>query len=135
MKIILKNVHPRCVQDIHSEKELKLHGEDQINNGRLAEAKFQQQIEQMIDEIQPILVAQRLVFDKVELLSIINHVINATATNFSSMNRDIHFKRPTENDYINGYLLKKALQTNIETPLISTLYEKIKALENHSLAQ
>ena len=29
----------------------------------------------------------------------------------------------TENDYINGYLLKKASQYSIETPLIKSLYE------------
>ena len=107
----------------------------QVNNGRLAEVKFQQQIKQMLDEMSPMLGLQKLVFDKTELLSIINNVINATASNFSSMNRDIHFNRATENDYINGYLLKKALQYNIETPLISSLYEQIKALENHSPVQ
>ncbi|MCP4326317.1 MAG: 2-dehydropantoate 2-reductase [Psychromonas sp.] len=108
---------------------------NQVNNGRLSEVEFQLQIMQMLDEMIPVLKSQQLLFEKSELLTIINSVIEATATNFSSMNRDIHFKRPTENDYINGYLLKKALQYNIETPLISSIYNQIKALENHSLAQ
>jgi len=107
----------------------------QINNGRLAEAKFQQQIKQMLDEIMPVLKSQQLLFEKPELLTIINNVIDATSANFSSMNRDIHFKRPTENEYINGYLLNKALQYNIETPLISRCYEQIKVLESHSQVQ
>lgn len=107
----------------------------QVNNGALAEQPFQAQIAQIVAEAMPVLSKLELGFEKSELIQIINHVISATAENFSSMNRDIYFKRPTENDYINGYLLKKASQHHIETPLIASLYNNIKATENHSLAQ
>lgn len=105
----------------------------QINNGELVTPYFQEQIAKIIAEAMPVLEKLALNFKESELLAIINQVINATALNYSSMNRDIYYQRPTENEYINGYLLKKALQYDIETPLIASLYEQINALENHSL--
>jgi len=101
-----------------------------INNGKLKTQCYQHQIEQLITEAMPVLDALQLTFDKHMLLTTINKVIEATASNYSSMNRDIHFKRTTENDNISGYLLKKALQHHIETPLITSLYEQVKTLES-----
>lgn len=106
----------------------------QVYNGELSKPHFQQQIIQMIDEMMPVLCKQQLTINKQELLAIINTVINATATNYSSMNRDIFFGRLTENEFINGYLIKKASQYNIETPLITSLFEQVRDLENHSPA-
>jgi len=103
----------------------------QVNNGKLAEPLFQKQIESMVDEAMVVVSKLRLGFEKNQLLQTINTVIHATASNYSSMNRDIYFQRATENEYINGYLLKKASQHNIETPLISALYNSIKVRENH----
>jgi len=106
----------------------------QVHNGKLAEAQFQQQIETMVDEAMPLVKKLELGFQNSELLQTINTVIDATAGNYSSMNRDIHFKRATENDYISGYLLNKASQHGIETPLINDLYQRVKAKESHLLA-
>ncbi|WP_232772551.1 ketopantoate reductase family protein [Psychromonas sp. Urea-02u-13] len=102
----------------------------QIKNGVLAEQDYQLKIEKIINEVMPVLGVMGLAFNQDELLSTINGVINATAENYSSMNRDIHFKRHTENEYISGYLLKKASQHHIETPFIQSLYEKITVLDN-----
>lgn len=55
-------------------------------------------------------------------------VINNTAENYSSMNRDIHFQRITENDYICGYLLDKAKHHAIKVPMITQLYQEIDKL-------
>lgn len=104
----------------------------QVNNGQLINPPYQTQIEHIVQEAMPVLDKLDLQFDSAELLQIINNVINATAANYSSMNRDIHFQRATENEFINGYLLKKASQYNIETPLIKSLFEQIKVLENRS---
>jgi 2-dehydropantoate 2-reductase len=106
----------------------------QVNNGELAEVEFQKQINEIIVEAIPVLHVLSLEFHKKELIKTVNKVINATAENYSSMNRDIYFNRTTENKYISGYLLKKASQHNIETPLIKSLYQQIKVLENRSLA-
>lgn len=105
----------------------------QVNNGKLSEQQFQSKITTIIKEAAPVFIKQGVTFTEEELFIIINNVITATAGNYSSMNRDIFLNRPTENEYINGYLLKKASQYNIETPLIKSLYEQIKVLENHSL--
>lgn len=103
----------------------------QVNNGKLIEQQFQFKISTIINEAFPILSKQGIKFTEKALLDIVNNVIAATADNYSSMNRDIFYNRATENEYINGYLIKKASQYNIETPLIKSLYEKIKELENH----
>lgn len=103
----------------------------QISNGELSKAVFQDQIKQLIKEAMQVLKRLDLKFDEQLLLSTINGVIDATSNNYSSMNRDIFYKRPTEIEYINGYLLKKAQQLNIETPLIRKLYNEIIALESH----
>lgn len=113
----------------------------QIKNGELAKEPFQIQIKTMVEEALPVLQAIGLVskdtstesnsFERNELLKTINNVITATAENFSSMNRDIYHQRLTENEYINGYLLKKASQHNIATPLINKLYQQIKDLEKN----
>lgn len=103
----------------------------QVNNGHLSANNHQQKIKQIIRETAPVLKAEELALG--DLLTTVNHVISATAQNYSSMNRDIYFQRLTENEYINGYLLKKASQHNIETPLTESLYTQIKVLENRSL--
>jgi len=105
----------------------------QVNNGTLAAAPFQAQIETIIDEAMGVVSKLGLPFKRSELLQRINSVIHATTSNYSSMNRDIHFSRSTENEYISGYLLKMASHYQIETPLIAELYNQVKATENRSL--
>ena len=107
----------------------------QVRNGALLAPFFQKQINVVIEELSAVINIMGIVMKNSELLHLINGVLRATAENYSSMNRDIFFKRPTENEYINGYLIKKALQHGIETPLITSFYQKIKVLENRSLAQ
>ncbi|MEH6453141.1 MAG: 2-dehydropantoate 2-reductase [Psychromonas sp.] len=102
-----------------------------IQNGQLQGDVYQLQIDDVISEAILVAKAEQVLFEFKELRQIVNQVIQATAQNYSSMNRDIHHQRSTENDFIAGYLLKKASQHQIETPVISGLYNKIKALENH----
>lgn len=107
----------------------------QVNNGTLLETFYQDKIETIVSEA--IRVTHQLGFDlsKERLFENINQVIRATASNYSSMNRDIYFKRKTENEYISGYLLKKGAQYKIATPLIKSLYEEVIVLESHSITQ
>ena len=106
----------------------------QIKNGELQNSAFTQKITNITKECIEIANAQQLEFKERELLNIINQVIIATAENYSSMNRDLFFKRTTENEYINGYLLKKAHQHNIETPCIQSFYQKIQHEEKTNAA-
>ena len=107
----------------------------QIPNGRLAEQQFQVQIDKMVAEAMPLLHKLDLGFEEMALRQVVNNVINATANNFSSMNRDIHFQRRTENDFISGYFLQKAAKYEVETPVIKSLSMQIKVMENHSLVR
>ena len=104
----------------------------QIKNGELQDSAFKQKIVNIIEEGEQIAKAEQIHFKEGELLEIINQVIHATAENYSSMNRDLFFQRRTENEYINGYLLKKAQQHNIITPCIRSLYQKIQDAEKVS---
>jgi 2-dehydropantoate 2-reductase len=101
----------------------------QIKNGELQGPNFKDKVESISRESVQIAKAEQIHFKEDELLTIINQVIVATAQNYSSMNRDLFFQRKTENEYINGYLLKKAQQHNISAPTIKALYQKIQRAE------
>jgi len=101
----------------------------QIKNGGLQKPAFEQQIVSISREGLLLASAEKIYFQEKELLNIIRQVIAATAENYSSMNRDLFFQRNTENEYINGYLLKKARQHNIAAPCIESLYQQIRNLE------
>ena len=103
----------------------------QIKNGELCSAQYAPLIQPLVLEAFAVAEAEQLSFDLYELQETVINVIKATSENYSSMNRDIFFQRETEIEFINGYLIKKAQQHNIETPILSDLYNKIKALENH----
>ncbi|KAA9023794.1 ketopantoate reductase family protein [Niallia endozanthoxylica] len=49
---------------------------------------------------------------------------------FTSMSADIINKRRTENDFINGGIVKKAKEVNIEVPYTEALYNLICTIEN-----
>ncbi|MGB5444298.1 MAG: ketopantoate reductase C-terminal domain-containing protein, partial [Psychromonas sp.] len=98
-------------------------------NGQLQQPIFKRQIHELLDESLQVAEAEGVVFEKQEILAIINQVIRLTAENFSSMNRDIFYQRQTENEFIAGYLLRSANFHCINTPIIDHLYQQIKALE------
>lgn len=103
----------------------------QIKNGQLQSAQYSTIIQPLLLEVFTIAEAELLHFKLTSLQEIVSNVIAATAENFSSMNRDVFYKRETEIEFINGYLIKKAQQHNIETPILVDLYQQIKALVNH----
>lgn len=106
----------------------------QINNGQLKQPQYSTLIHSLIEEVFTIAQAENIQLELTLLHQIITHVIDATAENFSSMNRDIFYQRETEIDFINGYLIKKAQQHHIVTPLLIDFQQQIKTLEHRSLA-
>ncbi|KAJ2161588.1 2-dehydropantoate 2-reductase (Ketopantoate reductase) (KPA reductase) (KPR) [Coemansia sp. RSA 552] len=56
-------------------------------------------------------------------------IINATAQNRSSMLQDVASGRPTEVDWINGFLLRLGQQHGVPTPVNSLLYSLVKLKE------
>ena len=55
-------------------------------------------------------------------------IATLTAENNSSMQQDIHHRRPTEIETITGFLCNQAKQVNVETPLNSQLLTQIRQL-------
>jgi 2-dehydropantoate 2-reductase len=46
------------------------------------------------------------------------------------MQQDIYHHRPTEIDFITGYLCRKAREHNIKVPENQSLYDEIKQIEH-----
>lgn len=56
-------------------------------------------------------------------------IAKLTANNVSSMLQDTKNKQPTEIDFINGYLLRKAIEHDIKLPISTSLVDLIKSYE------
>lgn len=78
-------------------------------------------------EVETIAAAEGIAFDE-PVLAMAQRVIELTARNFSSMNRDVAAGRPTEIDYINGYLADCAARHGIAAPLNRQLRDAVRAL-------
>ena len=100
----------------------------QVKNGALLQPQFQPILAQICQEFCQVATRQGLLFNAQELLQQVRQVAQATADNYSSMNRDIHHRRPTENDAILGYLLQRAAQHQLHLPLCRQLYQQIQQL-------
>lgn len=99
------------------------------HNGQLAQPQYQQQIRQICQEISLVANTCGIDFDVDELTESSYKVIQGTAQNLSSMNRDIAAGRPSEIDFITGYLLKKGTVAGLQLPVNQALYDQVKALE------
>lgn len=99
-----------------------------INNGEVLSSRFNDKIEQLIQEIVTVAAKDNIVFDFFALKSQIQKVAKNTAKNCSSMRSDVLNKRLTEIDYINGYLVKRAQHHNIEVPINTQMIERINSL-------
>lgn len=66
---------------------------------------------------------------RLDTLALATTVIQQTAGNFSSMNRDFFHRRRSELDVITGYLLARAAQHGIAVPLNRRLYAALKPRE------
>ena len=87
----------------------------------------------LTQELQPII--DRHLADKnwENLWNIIEIVISQTQNNLSSMRQDIINHKPTEIDFISGYLVKCAKGLKISLPEHEHLIQQVKELENEYL--
>jgi 2-dehydropantoate 2-reductase len=60
----------------------------------------------------------------------VDQVIDKTRENRCSMLQDILARRRTENDYISGYLLKRARQFGVAVPRNTAVYDRVMRLDN-----
>lgn len=102
---------------------------NQINNGQLSELKYQQSIKQLCQETAQIMQTCGYSSSPAELFENVSQIIQKTAANFSSMNRDIAHKRPTEIDFINGYIIAQGHKFDLEVPYNTQMFDAIKQLE------
>ncbi|NNN44388.1 MULTISPECIES: 2-dehydropantoate 2-reductase [unclassified Vibrio] len=101
----------------------------QCRNGELAQPHYRSIIEQLIDELIPVMQAEQIPCHKMELTHTIDQVITATAKNYSSMQQDVVYRRQTEIDFITGYVVQKAQQHGLMMPTHLKLYQHIRSIE------
>lgn len=101
----------------------------QVNNGQLVEIKYRDTIQRVLDELYLVLAKEKQAVTREELESHVYNVIQATANNHSSMHQDIVHQRPSEIDFITGYLIQTASRHHISVPTNTALYQQIKQIE------
>lgn len=73
--------------------------------------------------------AEQVPIEPQQLTESIDRVIEATSQNYSSMQQDVAQQRPTEIDFITGYVIKKAAQHSLAVPVNQSLYQHIHSLQ------
>ena len=103
-------------------------------NGELL--AHRQQLRQLCDELSRILVACNQAEAADELEEEVLRVINATASNYSSMHQDVHNGRRTEISFLLGHACRTALQHGLEVSELNALFKRLQAfLAQHGLPQ
>lgn len=98
----------------------------QVENGELIHNSYYYQLVKLIfNEIEQSLQLQ----NKAQYFGNVVLVCNKTARNRSSMLCDLEEGRPTEVDAILGYILEKAVEREINTPIIEAFYQAVKGKE------
>ncbi|WP_299015891.1 2-dehydropantoate 2-reductase [uncultured Photobacterium sp.] len=101
----------------------------QCRNGELTKNEFKTLLKTVCNEVALVMTAEGYPTSGRELKQLADNVIKATAQNYSSMNQDICQQRPTEIDYITGYLIARAKAHQIGVPANTRLWQQIKQLE------
>ena len=103
----------------------------QCLNGELVENPvFLKQMRQVCTEVEQVLQVLNLSVLEGPLIEHAMQVASQTAKNQSSMLTDILHSRPTEIDFITGYLCHQADQLGISLPFNHTLLQKVKSLSS-----
>ncbi|HCG7306101.1 2-dehydropantoate 2-reductase [Vibrio parahaemolyticus] len=101
----------------------------QCKNGDLAHGDFQDTLKNITKELVEVMNKEDVATQFDVLFETIMQVVRATSENYSSMRQDVFHQRPTEIDFITGYLLKAAEKHRINTPENLELYQRIKQIE------
>lgn len=102
---------------------------NQCKNGALANDRYSEQINTIINELTQVMQQQQVELDTETLKQTVYNVIGATAENYSSMQQDIQHQRVSEIDFITGYVVKCAQQHQLSVPANKQLLESIKQIE------
>lgn len=102
---------------------------ENCRNGQLADANYRPLLNQLINELVSVMRAEQVPIEPQQLTESIDRVIEATSQNYSSMQQDVAHQRPTEIDFITGYVIKKAAQHSLAVPVNQSLYRHIHSLQ------
>lgn len=101
----------------------------QCQNGQLAQAQHKNDIDMVCQEISVITERLQLNLSYLQLRQCVDDVIGQTSKNYSSMYQDIANNRPTEIDFINGYVVREGERLGIMTTKNEALWLEVKQLE------
>jgi 2-dehydropantoate 2-reductase len=96
-----------------------------MNNSGIVKQEYSAQCNDILQEVILIAQTQNITLNIDYLIDIVKKVAQATANNSSSMRCDIIANKPTEIDYINGYVHRLGKKFTIATPINSLLWQKI----------
>ncbi|TQV75518.1 2-dehydropantoate 2-reductase [Aliikangiella marina] len=103
-----------------------------IKNGLVVEQhKLIPLAARLLNELSPLLRIILPQFSQDEITQRIIQVAENTAGNSSSMRQDLHKKKTTEIDFINGYLIELATKESIALKEHSEIVKQIKALDSN----
>jgi len=100
-----------------------------INNGEVNNNKFTAKINRVLTEITEVSQKAGTNLALADLQEIVVKVAQATAKNCSSMRCDVLAGKPTEIDYINGYIHRLGKQFNVATPENTRLWQQVLNLK------
>ncbi len=103
-----------------------IHG---CRNGSLNREPLTAEVSRLCAEIAAVLVARAMSDLAQDLHDEVRGVIGATAGNRSSMLQDIEAGRPTEIEYITGFLVSQAERMNVPVPANRSLLNAVRQLE------
>lgn len=97
----------------------------QIKNGQLAQPKYKLLIADICSETASVMQTCGYPTTAIQLVKAVNKVIKSSADNYSSMFQDIRYRRKTEIDFINGYIVAQGQRHGINTPINLQLTNEI----------
>lgn len=101
---------------------------ENCKNGQLVAAQYQPQIKALVNEVCQVATALGYPLDFAATMARVQHVIQATAGNYSSMQQDVQAGRQTEIAAICGYVCRQAAQLHIAVPVNQQMLQQIQAL-------
>ncbi len=103
----------------------------EIRNGELLDlVETQALVKDVVNEAIDVATALQIPVTE-DALENVFAIARATGPNRSSMGQDVDAARPTEINAINGYILRKAEETGIKTPINRALTTLINTLQTH----